>query len=38
MPQASPSPLAFALPGAPDTRQAALQWLSELAKERRLSP
>jgi integrase/recombinase XerC len=31
------SALELALPGAPDTRQAAMQWLAALAKERRLS-
>ena len=32
------SALELVLPGASDTRAAALQWLSALAKERRLSP
>jgi integrase/recombinase XerC len=30
--------LALALPGAPDTRQETMHWLTALAKERRLSP
>ena len=33
-----PVPFDLVLPGAADTRQAALEWLSGLAKERRLSP
>jgi integrase/recombinase XerC len=32
------SPLDLVLPGAADTRQAAMEWLASLAKERRLSP
>ena len=32
------SALDLALPGAPDTRREAMQWLTSLAKERRLSP
>ena len=34
----SSSALDLALPGAPDTRREAMQWLTSLAKERRLSP
>ncbi|MDF2811845.1 MAG: recombinase XerC [Microvirga sp.] len=34
----SKSNLDLVLPGAPDTRQEAAQWLTSLAKERRLSP
>ena len=34
----SASALDLALPGAPDTRREAMQWLTSLAKERRLSP
>ena len=34
----SPTALNLAMPGAPDTRQQSMQWLTSLAKERRLSP
>lgn len=34
----SSSALDLALPGAPDTHREAMQWLTSLAKERRLSP
>jgi len=37
MANAAPSPFDLALPGAPDTRETARQWLAALAQERRLS-